>query len=454
MAGISSLEYYRTTLPGWGTSQLRFREPPVPAFQPLPSWSGWDYYRAYAINPDQNLYYTVMNRTRDFGSTGGAGTNEARLWQRRIYSGLVDFSQLLPHDIGMAAAYEAYRMWKYHRRVLFDPLLSSGATGAIERAREGLVGLAIAEASRLWQYTNRPMDTYGLRDCLESAALTSFKISYAVLEEGAYAGGAYNNASMTDQGFAPGRMPEPDSIDDPYVENQSYSRSRRYSSSAPIGIQRQPSFSVPNVSRAPPSPFLDTTPPMGGISIPGRSRSDGSSSVLSNSPFAGALGASPSYASGLGTSPPYGASASPSPAGYAASGSYPGSGPGAGGGTGYGGAGLATNYPGSGGVQYANPGGGYGAYPGAGVNAALGTSVAPGSYIPAGYSSAAPYASAGGYGAGYTGGAYSVPGGTVIPAQPGSTIVIKSRPRRHSHSNRHRSRSFDGRSEGSRYERY
>lgn len=254
---------------------------------------------------------------------------------------------------------------------------------------------------------------------------------------------------MTDPGFAQGRMPEPEPIDDPY---QSYSRSRRYSSSAPIGIQRQPSFGVPNVVQGPPSPFLDTTPPMGGISIPGRSRSDGSSSVLSSSPYAGGLGSSPSYTSGFRPSSPYGAgigTGAPT-AGYAASGSYPSSGMGAGG-AGYGAAGGLANYPGAGGVQYANPGAGYGAYPGAGANAALGTSVGPGSYN---YNPAAPYAGGGGYAAGYAGGAYSVPGGTAIPAQPGSTIIIKSRPRSHSHSHRHRSRSSDGRTEGARYERY
>lgn len=126
--------------------------------------SGWDYYRAHAINPDQNLYYTVMNRTRDFGPSGGGGISEARIWQRQIYSGIVrqpmhssgnllteskvNLSQLLPHDIGMGAAYEAYRMWKHHRPTLFDPLLSSGAIGSLERVREGLVGLAIAEGAR------------------------------------------------------------------------------------------------------------------------------------------------------------------------------------------------------------------------------------------------------------------------------------------------------------------
>lgn len=91
-------------------------------------------------------------------------------------------------------------MWKHHHGVLFDPLLTAAGPGAMEREREAMVGLAIGEgtranntisrpawlmmrvrtATRLWHYTNRPMDTYGLRDCLESASMTAFRISYEV----------------------------------------------------------------------------------------------------------------------------------------------------------------------------------------------------------------------------------------------------------------------------------
>ena len=52
----------------------------------------------------------------------------------------MNLTQLLPADIGFAAAYEAYRYWKHHNRMLFEPL-----AGVIEREREALVGLAIAE---------------------------------------------------------------------------------------------------------------------------------------------------------------------------------------------------------------------------------------------------------------------------------------------------------------------
>lgn len=49
-------------------------------------------------------------------------------------------SQLLPIDIGAAAAYEAYRTFK-HNPFLYEPL---GANSL--RMREGLVGMAVAES--------------------------------------------------------------------------------------------------------------------------------------------------------------------------------------------------------------------------------------------------------------------------------------------------------------------
>lgn len=45
-------------------------------------------------------------------------------------------------DIGSAAAYEAYRMWRHHHGTLFGPL-----GGERERERECLVGLATAEGT-------------------------------------------------------------------------------------------------------------------------------------------------------------------------------------------------------------------------------------------------------------------------------------------------------------------
>ena len=44
-----------------------------------------------------------------------------------------------PHEIGHAAAYEAYRTWNYHSSI-HEPL-----GGDIERQREALTALAVAE---------------------------------------------------------------------------------------------------------------------------------------------------------------------------------------------------------------------------------------------------------------------------------------------------------------------
>lgn len=51
----------------------------------------------------------------------------------------VPLTQLLPTDIGAAAAYEMYRTWK-HNSYLYEPL-SADRT----QQREGLIGMAIAE---------------------------------------------------------------------------------------------------------------------------------------------------------------------------------------------------------------------------------------------------------------------------------------------------------------------
>ena len=106
------------------------------------------------------LYNSVMARAPHF-ATMNLGRDEARYWHKRIYSGLVRISffskpcapdahmyalktpltQVLPSDIGAAAAYEAYRTWK-HNSFLYEPL------GANRQAqREGLIGMAIGEGA-------------------------------------------------------------------------------------------------------------------------------------------------------------------------------------------------------------------------------------------------------------------------------------------------------------------
>lgn len=50
---------------------------------------------------------------------------------------------MTPTEIGHAAAYEAYRTWM-HNRSMYEPLGPD-----IERQREGLIGLAVAECVSL-----------------------------------------------------------------------------------------------------------------------------------------------------------------------------------------------------------------------------------------------------------------------------------------------------------------
>jgi hypothetical protein len=46
---------------------------------------------------------------------------------------------MLPEELGHAAAYEAFRTWM-HNSSIYEPL-----SGDVERQREGLIGIAIAE---------------------------------------------------------------------------------------------------------------------------------------------------------------------------------------------------------------------------------------------------------------------------------------------------------------------
>ena len=53
---------------------------------------------------------------------------------------------MLPSELGHAAAYEAYRTW-IHNSSMYEPL-----SGDIDRQREGLIGLAMAEGDNRYAY--------------------------------------------------------------------------------------------------------------------------------------------------------------------------------------------------------------------------------------------------------------------------------------------------------------
>jgi len=135
------------------------------------AFSGSDTYR----DPNRSLYDHAWNRVRQYsGSTveQGVGMHEANHWHRRAYGGLGELDQMQPAEIGHAAAYEAYRTW-IHNSSIYEPL-----SGDVERQREGLIGLAVAEASRLLQFSNRSMDNYARTAASESAAATASIIFY------------------------------------------------------------------------------------------------------------------------------------------------------------------------------------------------------------------------------------------------------------------------------------
>ncbi|KAI0356278.1 hypothetical protein OH77DRAFT_1423897 [Trametes cingulata] len=384
--------YYQSNVPGWGTSQFQFGPPPQPPFQPQPSWRGFDFYNAHAVNPDPSLYESIMMRLRDILGMG-IGHHEARHWHRRVYSGLVPLSQLLPADIGAAAAYEAYRTWK-HNSFLYEPIRADR-----EQQREGLIGMAIAETQRLWQYSGRPLDTYGLRAACEAAASAAHVLADRLFgwTNGGGLGGGYASSYGSSA--------------DAYAYEDGYRRGR----------SRHNSFTAPSVVRVGSSPYVDPlASPYGAgavpgavpMPIPGTAASYGGGmpgSYGATAGLPGSYGATP----GLAGSYTYGG-ASPNP--YAAA--------------------AATPY-GAGAYRPAATG-----YPAAGYGA--------GTYGANTYG-------AGTYGAGYGGG-----GGVLLPdgrtAPPGSTVIISSsgRSRRHSsssgghHHHHHRHRS----SSRSRYDDY
>ncbi|TBU41672.1 hypothetical protein BD309DRAFT_964790 [Dichomitus squalens] len=231
--------YYQNQAPGWGTAQFQFGAPPVPAFHPQPTWRGYDFYNAHASNPDPGLFDSIMGRLREVVGLG-IGHTEARHWHKKIYSGMVPLTQLLPADIGAAAAYEAYRTWKYNS-FLHEPLSADRET-----QREGLIGMAIAETQRLWQYSGRGLDTYGLRNACEAAAS---------------AGNALADRLFNSYGGGIGRSPSFSSSGDPYGYDDPYHRHG--------GRSRRNSFSNPAVVRVGGSPMLSSAVPSYAGSVSG-----------------------------------------------------------------------------------------------------------------------------------------------------------------------------------------
>ncbi|KAG1731461.1 uncharacterized protein EDB91DRAFT_1252101 [Suillus paluster] len=168
-----SYPYYQPNPNGsGGTNQFQFGPPPSIRFQPQPSWGGIDYFRAYAPHIDPTIFHQVYRNISGAGMGTphvGVGINEARVCHRRAYGGLGAINALTPQEIGYASAYEAYRVW-IHNTVLYASL---GAER--EYQREAFIGLAVAEASRMYMIS-RPADAYGCVPACEAAAATAWLI--------------------------------------------------------------------------------------------------------------------------------------------------------------------------------------------------------------------------------------------------------------------------------------
>ncbi|KAF8197978.1 hypothetical protein BJ912DRAFT_53034 [Pholiota molesta] len=246
--------YQQTAQPGWGTSQYQFGPPPPVTFQPQPSWGGPEFYRAHAATSDPYLFDHAWNRVREYGGAPaggmGVGLHEARHWHRRAYGPQNEVAYLAPEELGHAAAYEAYRSWIYNKQ-MYEPL-----SGDIERQREALTGLAVAEATRLLQFSSHAMDQYARLAATEAAAHTANYIFYQTREED------YRSRTR----FRTGSLDDPYARDDellyPYAHARSrsrharsHSRHRSYSQSGMMPPYPGQAYSSSSIAGVPQTAF-------------------------------------------------------------------------------------------------------------------------------------------------------------------------------------------------------
>jgi len=170
--------------------------------------------------------------------------HEARHWHRLAYGGFGEAQTLSPHELGYAAAYEAYRTW-IDNSSIYEPISADRA-----RQREALIGLSIAEVTRLWRYLNRVPDRYARMEACEAAAATgSVLFSVSVDEE--YANMPHHSRHRSTS-FSGGSYPvESYRYDDERIQPRHRShRHRRNSSASSMGLPPMQSG---------PSPYYGTT---------------------------------------------------------------------------------------------------------------------------------------------------------------------------------------------------
>ncbi|KZO92592.1 hypothetical protein CALVIDRAFT_540859 [Calocera viscosa TUFC12733] len=170
-----SYSYYRTAQPSyWGTAQYHFPSPPTVSYVPQAGWTSRDFYNAHSSwalggNADSTVFDFVWSKVKNMVGVAGMGREEARFWHRQVYSGMVNLNTVLPSDLGGAAAFEALRFFEHQH-------FYNQSSYDIDREREAVMGLAIAEATKLWSYTGRPADRYGRLEACEIAAATARRL--------------------------------------------------------------------------------------------------------------------------------------------------------------------------------------------------------------------------------------------------------------------------------------
>lgn len=324
--------------------------PQMPAYTPQPNWSGADYYSAHYGQPDNSLFDYVWSRVRGAFVGQGYSRDEAKYWHRRVYGGLIDIPGMEPKHVGAAAGYEALRIWQYHKAIYRQPLSDDH-----EREREALAGLAIGEASKLWQYTGRFSDKYGRREACEIAAATAERVFNEKYDYDSYEAygsrsrrGSFSRA-VTPSGYYEGSAYGGSGYGDDYDHER---RLRRRASAYDMDYARP--ASAMGYSAAPAVGYMPTTPAMGVV----------------QTPYVGAgyATASPAVAYGAYPQAGYAAGAYPTTSAYGGAAAYPVGSPYA-----------AAGYP----ATSAYGGGAYAA--GAGYNPAYGGSAYGGSAYGGGY---------------------------------------------------------------------
>ncbi|KZP00578.1 hypothetical protein CALVIDRAFT_533574 [Calocera viscosa TUFC12733] len=168
-------DYYRGYQPQyWGTPQYQLPAAPTVGYAASAGWGPMDYYRAHTrwadVEEDDDFFERMIHGVRRWIGNAGSNAEEAREAHQRVYAGWIDMRIASPETIGAAAAYEALRFWESNQ-ALRGPVVDD-----LEREEDAIMGLAVAEAGKLWGYTGRLFADRGRREAAEEAAASVHRI--------------------------------------------------------------------------------------------------------------------------------------------------------------------------------------------------------------------------------------------------------------------------------------